>query len=140
MKTSAELSDNCDDGLIRISWKSGLSMRPGLAMATPRFQSQSPNETDLAMAKQAIHRILELLVGLPLLVLGGTGIAADVRGYLWIQQDPSHRWGFVGPGTMLGFLPFAAGCWLVSRAIIRMRPRGSVKPSTSTPVDPAESN
>lgn len=71
------------------------------------------------MTKRTVHRILELSAGVPLLLFGGMGIVTDVGTYRWIQEDPEHRWGFVGLGTMIGILPFLMGCWLVIMAVKR---------------------
>jgi hypothetical protein len=85
------------------------------------------------MAKRAIHRVLELAIGIPVLLFGGGGIIADIRAYMWVQEDPEHRWGFVGVGTTIGLLPFLAGCWLVSMAVIRTWSRTAVNPPAPNP-------
>ena len=68
-----------------------------------------------------MHRMLELLVGVPLLLFGGMFIFSDIQGYMWIQADPEHRRSLFGPvGTMIGILPFIAGCWLDVMAVKRI--------------------
>ena len=73
-------------------------------------------------------------------MLGGWGILADVMAYMWIQEDPEHRWGFVGVGTMIGILPFTMGCWLVIMAVKRSCSQSPAKSLDPTPDAPSESN
>ncbi len=65
------------------------------------------------------HRIIELLLGVPLLLFGGSLIYADISAYRWVQADPEHRRQMFF-GTPVGILPFLIGAWLVSMALIRM--------------------
>jgi hypothetical protein len=72
---------------------------------------------------KAIHRALELLFGIPLLLFGGNLIYFDIAAYFWVQEDPAHRRSLFF-GTPLGIIPFLVGCWLVSAAVVRMlRPK-----------------
>jgi hypothetical protein len=56
-----------------------------------------------------------LLVGVPLLLLGGATICGDATTWLWVQADPEHRTGlyFLPVGIVL----FLAGLRLVWAAI-----------------------
>lgn len=71
------------------------------------------------MGKKTTHRILELLFGIPLLLLGGSFILGDIEGYLWVHADADHR-RMMAFGTPIGILPFLIGCWLVSVSAFRM--------------------